>query len=155
MLYIVCKFLHLLGVVLLLGNVTVSAVWKVFADRSGHARTVAHAQRMVTGTDWAFTGGGILLIIGGGYGMAALAGLDLLRVRWLFWGQVLFLLSGGLWLFMLVPLQIRQAQQARRFDDGTIIPDTYWRLARRWLLWGVIATVPLVVALLLMVAKPG
>lgn len=83
--YSICKFIHVLGTVLLLGNVTVTSVWKVFADRTRVPATVAHAQRLVAGTDWAFTAGGALLIVVGGYGMAWTTGMRL-TMPWLLWG---------------------------------------------------------------------
>jgi uncharacterized membrane protein len=152
-LYSSLKFLHVLGAVLLIGNVTVTAVWKVFADRTRNAATVAYAQRLVTYTDWAFTGGGILLLMVGGYGMVLHAGLSLTQSRWLLWGQIMFVASGLMWLFILVPIQITQSKMSSTFGTDQLIPDDYWRLARRWITWGVIATVPIVIALYLMVAK--
>lgn len=154
MAYLIFKFLHVLGVVLLVGNVTVTAVWKVFADRTREPRTVAFAQRLVTGTDWAFTGTGIVLTIIGGYGMLLVAGIGLAASDWLLWGQILFVASGLVWACVLLPIQIRQARMARTFENRELVPDEYWRLARGWILWGVAATVPLVGALYLMIMKP-
>jgi uncharacterized membrane protein len=152
--YLAWKFVHIAGVVLLVGNVTITAIWKVFADRTGEPRTIAFAQRMVNGTDWVCTGGGILLIVAGGYGMAASAGLNLATTRWLLWGQILFVVSGILWLAVLVPIQIRQAQLAAGFADDGAIPRDYRDLSARWLIWGIAATVPLVAALFVMIVKP-
>jgi hypothetical protein len=72
-LYATFKFLHVLGAIILVGNVTVTAVGKVFADRTHDARVVAFGQRLVTITDWSLTAGGIALLVLGGYG-AALVG---------------------------------------------------------------------------------
>ena len=58
--YSAFKFMHLLGVVLLLGNVTASAVWKVFANRTGNAVVVAFSQKLVSYTDWSLTLGGVV-----------------------------------------------------------------------------------------------
>jgi uncharacterized membrane protein len=154
--YAFFKFLHLLGTVLLVGNVTATSVWKVFADRTRQAGTVAFAQRLVTYTDWALTGGGIVLMMVGGYGMVLKAGMpvmSLMALPWLLWGQVLFLASGLVWLFVLVPIQSAQSRMAVAFADGGAIPVAYWSLSRRWIAWGVVATVPLVAALYLMVMK--
>ena len=109
--YAAWKFVHVLGVVLLVGNVTVTSVWKVFADRTGEPRTIAFAQRLVTGTDWAFTGSGIVLMIGGGYGMALGAGFALTGAGWLLWSQVMTVVSGLLWLGVLLPIQVKDGSK--------------------------------------------
>jgi uncharacterized membrane protein len=152
--YAAFKFLHIIGVVLLLGNVTASAVWKVFANRTRNPAIVAFAQRLVTYTDWSLTLGGVLLVAVGGYGMVVLAGMNP-WVGWLLWGQGLFAASGLVWLVKLVPLQIAQARYMARFDAAAqTLDQDYWALCRAWIFWGAVATVPLVIAVYLMVAKP-
>ncbi len=154
MLYSIYKFLHIAGVVLLIGNVTITAFWKVFADRTKNPSLVAHAQKAVITADFLFTLPGIVLIIAGGYGMVYEAGLDPFGAPWLVWGQILFLAAGVVWLGILVPAQIRQARAARAFAaDGGTIPASYLRDGRLWLIWGIIATVPLVAATYVMVWK--
>lgn len=152
-LYQILKFLHVLGVVLLVGNVTVTAVWKVFADRTRDPRVIAFGQRLVTQTDWWFTVGGIVLIFVGGFGAAGVIGMNPIGLPWLVWGEVLFVVSGALWVFVLIPVQIRQSHQAREFANGGEIPESYMRDARRWLIWGIIATLPLVGAIWVMILK--
>lgn len=79
--YLALKFMHLLGVVLLIGNVAASAVSKVFANRTDDAVVVvvvvvvAFAQRLVSFTDGSHTLGGVVLMTVGGYGMAVVADL--------------------------------------------------------------------------------
>jgi len=153
--YLFYKWLHLIGVVMILGNVTVTAVWKVFADRTRDARVVAFAQRLVTITDWSLTVGGIVLILVGGFGATTVGGIHPFGQRWLIWGEILFALSGSMWLFILVPIQIRQARMARAFTEGGEIPEAYWRESRRWIVWGVISTLPLIAAVWVMTAKPA
>jgi len=151
--YNVFKSLHIMGVVLLLGNVMVTGLWKTLADRTRLAATVAYAQRLVILTDWIFTGGGIVLILFGGYAMARSANISLLHTPWLLWGQALFGLSALIWLFILLPLQAAQSRLAQRFSAGGDIPLAYWELSRRWLGWGVLATVPLAIIVWVMVLK--
>jgi uncharacterized membrane protein len=151
--YGLLKFLHLLGVVMLIGNVTVTSFWKVFADRTGDPRLIAHAQHMVTVTDWAFTLPGILLLGIGGFGAAWVAGIDPFGGGWLVRAELLFAGSGAMWLLILVPLQIRLGRQARVFARGGPIPASYRRASRLWLVWGVAATIPLAAATYVMIAK--
>ena len=148
------KIIHLLGVVLFLGNIIVTGVWKVMADRTGEPSTIAFAQRLVSLTDWIFTAGGVLLILIGGYGMVYVGGLDLRGEAWLLWGQGLFIASGFVWALILIPAQIAQARQVHAFASGGDIPEDYWRLNRRWIFWGIIATLLPLANLYWMVVKP-
>jgi uncharacterized membrane protein len=148
------KFIHVLGIVILVGNVTITAYWKVLADLSKDARIIAHAQRGVNIADWIFTLSGIALIMIGGYGAALIKQLPLFSSFWLVAGQILFGISGVIWLGILVPLQIRQGRAAQKFAGGGVVPSAYWRDAKRWLVWGIIATIPLVAAVYVMVDKP-
>lgn len=151
--YDVFKFLHVVGVVVLVGNVTITAFWKAFSDMTRDPKIVAHAQRGVTVSDFIFTLAGIALIIIGGYGAALVKDMPLFTSFWLVAGQILFVVSGVMWLGILIPLQIRQARLARSFAQGGEIPPQYWRDAKTWLVWGIIATVPLVAAVFVMVYK--
>lgn len=152
--YATLKTLHLIGAVLLIGNVTVSAVWKVFADRTGDVRVMRFSQRLVTITDWSLTLSGILLLIAGGYGMLYIGRLSPIGLTWLVYGQLLFGVSGAIWLAVLVPAQIRLAREARKLSEATGVTEAYRVDNRLWLIWGVIATVPLVAAIYVMTAKP-
>ncbi|OYY90727.1 MAG: hypothetical protein B7Y45_05925 [Sphingomonas sp. 28-66-16] len=154
MAYDIAKFLHITGIVMLMGNITATAFWKVFADRTGNPLIVGFAQRLVTITDWSLTFWGIILTIGGGYGALWIAGVSPFGSGWLIWSQVMFAVAGTIWLCLLVPIQIRQAKVAKTFARGGTIPEAYKRDSRNWIVWGLIGTVPLVAAVWLMVAKP-
>lgn len=151
--YDIALFLHITGIAMLMGNITVTAIWKFFADRDGRPEVLGFAQKLVTYTDWSMTFWGVVLIMGSGYFMALYARIPLLE-GWLLWSQVMFVAAGLIWLFLLVPIQIKQAKLALAFT-GSDVGDTYRGLSRRWIIWGLISTVPLVGATWLMVAKPG
>lgn len=153
MAYDIFKLLHLLGVVLLLGNVTVTSIWKLYADATRDPAVIGFAQRLVTITDWFFTVWGVLLLVVGGYGAAWLGGMDPLRDAWLVWAEVMFVLAGVIWLGVLVPIQVRQARMARGFAAAGVVPGDYYRLGRLWIAWGLVATVPLLAAMWLMLRK--
>jgi uncharacterized membrane protein len=153
MLYQVLKFVHVTGVVLLLGNVTITAFWKVMADRSGDTTMMAHAARNVIIADYIFTLAGIALILIGGYGMAYHASLDIVRRDWLGYSQVLFLVSGVLWIGVLIPLQIKLSRLAKSIAEDPDARRDFARMSRTWLVWGIIATIPLVAATYVMIVK--
>jgi uncharacterized membrane protein len=66
----------------------------------------------------------------------------------------MFVLAGVIWLFILVPIQIRQARLANQWSEQAHLDDEYRSLSRRWITWGLISTIPLCAVLWLMVAKP-
>jgi len=151
--YLALKSLHLLGVVLFVGNIIVTGWWKVQADRTRNPAIVAFAQRQVTLTDWIFTFGGSTLLVVGAYANVYLHDLPL-ATPWLLWGQALFIASGLLWVAILIPVQIRQSSLARNFAGGVPIPAEYWRLNRGWLWVGLVATLLPAANLYFMVFKP-
>ncbi|MGH3083105.1 MAG: DUF2269 family protein [Gaiellaceae bacterium] len=144
--------LHIFGVVIFLGNIIVTAVWKVLADRTRDPAVVSYAQRLVTITDIAFTATGATLIAVSGGAMADDFG-GVTGEPWLTWGVVLFVASGVIWVTVLIPIQVLQSRLTRTFDDE--IPNGYWRLARLWYVFGALATALPLVNIYLMVAKPG
>jgi uncharacterized membrane protein len=155
MFYDIAKFLHVTGVAMLMGNITVTAIWKFYADRDGSPQVLSFAQKLVTYTDWSMTVWGVVLIMGGGYFMVVSAGYPLFE-GWMLWSQVLFVAAGLIWLFVIVPIQVKQARLAKAFGDSLDdVGDEYRALSRKWLTWGLISTVPLVAATWLMVVKPG
>jgi uncharacterized membrane protein len=151
--YTAFKIVHMAGIVLFLGNIIVTGVWKAMADRTGNPAVIGFAQRLVTLTDWVFTFGGAMLVLAGGLGMAGAAGYDL-QSGWLFLGLSLFTASGVIWAVILIPVQIRQARLAHAFESGGEVPAVYWRLNRHWYIWGILATVIPLANLYVMVAKP-
>ncbi len=152
--YQLLKSLHLLGVVLFLGNIIVTALWKALADRSGSPAVNAYAQRLVTVTDVLFTATGAALIAVTGQLMAG-GRTAVLATPWLTWGYALFIASGLLWVFVLIPIQLGQSRVARQFGNAVEVPARYWRLSRWWAVVGAVATLLPLVNLYLMVFKPA
>jgi uncharacterized membrane protein len=152
--YLVWKFLHITGVVMLLGNITVTAIWKFFADRDGRPQVLGFAQKLITYTDWSMTVWGVVLIMVGGYGLAIQGQFPLLE-GWMLWAQLCFVAAGLIWMGLIVPIQIKSARLTGQFKDGGTVPEAYKSLSRRWIFWGLVSTVPLLAALWLMIARPG
>ncbi len=151
--YAVMKFIHIFGVVLFVGNIITAALWKTRADRSGDLATIAFAQRTVVTADRAFTLPGIVLVLVGGYAMAFRRPWPLHGLPWLEWGQVLFFVSGLIWLLVLVPTQRRLVALSEAGRRAGRLDPEFTRLSRRWAMWGGIATLLPVVVLFLMVTK--
>ncbi len=150
--YLTFKTIHVLAAIVFVGNIVVTGVWKGLADRTRSREVITFAQRLVTITDYLFTGGGAVVVLMTGLLMMRSYERTVLEIPWLFWGIALFAVSGTIWLAALVPIQRKQTRLLR--ESGEEIPDAYWRLARAWTLWGTIATVLPLISVYVMVFKP-
>ena len=78
MLYLILKSLHVISVVLFLGNIITGVFWKVHADITGDLRARAQALDGIIKSDRLFTVPGVFAIIITGCGMAMHAHIPLL-----------------------------------------------------------------------------
>ena len=145
------KSLHILGASLFLGNIIVSAFWKVFADRTRNHDVIRFATRLVNLTDAIFTGGGAALLLVAGHLLAENHG-GVLANDWILWSYVLFGASGVIWVAVLLPIQFKQAKILRAAPTADV-PAEYYRLAGLWSVAGVVATLFPLPAIYLMVAR--
>ena len=152
--YLWLKVIHILGVVLFLGNIIVTGWWKNLADRTKNPQIIAFAQRQVTLTDFIFTGGGVVILLAAGMANIYLHGLSY-SAKWLSHGMSIFLLSGLIWVAVLIPVQIKQANMAKLFATTSEIPNSYWKLCTTWNVFGLLATLLPLMNLYWMVFKPA
>jgi uncharacterized membrane protein len=153
--YVVLKSLHILSVVLFLGNIITGVFWKFHGDRVGTLASRAQALEGIISSDRWFTNPGVFLIIGTGVALAITLGYPLLGTPWILWAIILFAVSGFAFGAFVAPLQKRLLANVRGGMTGTWNEPQYKELSRRWEIWGVIATLAPVIALVLMVMKPG
>jgi len=147
--YLTWKAIHILGAVLMVGNVTVTGAWTVLLWRRRTERTTVEIARGILWTDLLFTlPGGVLMTIGG-IQMIRIAGLPWTELAWLRQGIGLLAASSGIWLVLLLPDQLRMERCAA--SD----PERFGRLFRRWMILGWLATLLLYAGLWIMVRKPG
>lgn len=148
------KAIHLLGAVLFLGNIIVTAFWKTLADRSGELAVIRFAVKATNWADVVFTLGGIVLLAAAGHMMAPAFG-GVAGSFWLKTAYALFVATGVLWLTVLIPVQWKQARLLNALPAGAAVPAAYRGLARVWAVAGSMATLMPLAAAWLMVAKPG
>jgi uncharacterized membrane protein len=154
MLYLALKSLHILSVVLFLGNIITGVFWKVHADLTGDVRARAQALDGLIRSDRWFTVPGVLLIIATGVALAGLGGYPLLRTFWIVWSLVLFGISGAAFSVFVAPLQKKLLANTRAGISGDWNRAQYDALSRSWAAWGAVATGAPLIALFLMVMKP-
>ena len=155
LLYLVLKSLHVISVVLFLGNIITGAFWKWHADRTGDLRARAQALDGIIKSDSWFTVPGVLLIIATGVALALMGHFPLLRTFWIGWSLALFGVSGLAFAIKVGPLQKKLLANANAGLAGTWNEAEYHALSKSWGIWGTIATAAPLIAVFLMVMKPG
>ena len=141
------RFLHVLGAILLVGNVIVTGLWAHWAiARREPALDVFAAKAILRADLWLTLTGGTLLVT---------AGLVLVRAGgwpwttpWLAHGAGLLVASTAVWLAVLLPDQWRMARHAAAGEA-----DALRRVYRRWAVLGWLDTALLIAALAAMVVR--
>ena len=155
MVYLVLKLIHVIAVVLFLGNIITGLFWKFHADGTRDPKVIAHAFEGIIRADRWFTIPGVIAIILSGGGAAIQGRFPILGTGWIFWSIVLFIISGIAFSVKVAPLQVRIAKMARAgINSGEMDWQLYHALSRSWEFWGLVALVTPVAAMVLMVLKP-
>lgn len=154
--YLWMKVLHILAVVLFLGNIITGVFWHRHAERTRDPRLLAFTVDGIIRSDRLFTMPGVFAIIATGVFIALEAGIPLLRTGWIVWTLVLFGISGAVFGARVAPLQRRLRDMAAAAAGGGAFDFAgYHRLAVQWEIWGAVATATPLAGLALMVLKPA
>jgi len=147
--YLAFKLVHVFGVVLFLGNISVGVFWKPYADRSRNLAFMASTMDGIIAADRIFTIPGILLLLAGGLGAAFAGNIPILSTGWLLWGIGAFVLSG----LAFGPLARAQRRIAAAAHAGNL--EEYHARSAAWNIWGTIALILPLVAFAIMILKPS
>jgi uncharacterized membrane protein len=155
-LYLTLKSLHIFAVVLFLGNIITGLFWHAHALRQQDARVLSHAMSGIIRSDRLFTIPGVIGIVVTGVLLASIGGYPLLRTGWILWPIILFSVSGLVFGIRVAPLQRQLLAMAQAgTESGDFDFAAYRRVARVWELWGALALLTPVAALVIMVIKPA
>ena len=153
--YFIAKLFHIAAVIVFLGNITVGIFWKENADRTGDPRIMAHTLRGIIQADRWFTIPAILVLLIAGFATAGLGHIPILSTGWILWSLILFIIAG----IAFGPVSRAQRQLAALASAASGPADLdiegYRRLSGAWKIWGLIALIAPVIALILMVLKPA
>lgn len=147
------KLLHVFGAILFMGNLIVSAMWMSAAKRTRNAEVLCFAAQAVARADWVFTLPGVILVLVPGILILGHGGFS--GASWAELSLALLVLSGILWVAVLIPQQKRMGvlgREAVQFEAP--LPDAFYAALKRWMMWGGIATLLPTAALVLMVYRP-
>lgn len=152
--YLVLKYLHVLGAIVLLGTGTGIAFFMVMAHRTKDAVFVARTAGVVVVADMLFTASAVIAQPATGYFLADLTGVSLSE-GWLGLSLVLYGVAGIFWL-PVVWIQVRMRDLAREAAmTGKELPPAYHRLYRIWFVFGFPGFGSVMAILWLMIARPS
>jgi len=152
MAYLILKLFHVLAVIIFIGNITVGIFWKMYAQKSKDAKRIAFTFNGIIKADRIFTMPSVIAILI--FGFAAAGGnYNILTTGWIFWSLILFIISGAAFMAKIVPLQ--KKIYALAGDISKFNWDEYKKLSNQWDLWGCIALITPIIAVVLMVLKPN
>jgi uncharacterized membrane protein len=152
MLYLILKYLHVIGAMLLLGTGVGIAFFMLMAHRSADAGHIFRTARTVVLADFLFTATAVVAQPVTGVLLARELGLPL-RESWLLVSIALYVAAGAFWL-PVVWMQMRMRDLAgEAFARGGPLSADYHRLFRLWLLFGFPAFGAVLVIIWLMIAK--
>jgi len=117
MTYLLLKLLHIVSVVVFLGNILTGLFWAAHANRSRNFSFIASTFDGIIRSDRIFTTPGVVGILVSGVAAAILAGFPLLRTGWILWPLALFAISGAAFGMRVAPLQRQLAAFAHAAQD--------------------------------------
>lgn len=153
MAYFYIKLIHVIFVIIFLGNITIGLFWKMFAEKTKDPDKIAFAFKGIIKADRYFTMPGVIGITLFGVGLAMHTGYPILGTGWILWSIILFIISGAVFMAKLVPLQKKLAVLAS--DKEKFNWEEYHKLSKQWDIWGYIALLTPWIATVLMVIKPN
>jgi uncharacterized membrane protein len=148
--YSILKLIHVFAVIIFVGNITVGFFWKMYAEKTKDAKTIAFTFNGIIKADRIFTMPSVAVLLIFGLGAAG-GNYNIFSTGWIFWSLILFIISGAVFMARVVPLQ--KKIYALASDTAKFNWDEYKKLAGQWNLWGTIALIAPVIAVVLMVVK--
>ena len=151
--YLLLKFVHVLGAVVMLGTGTGIAFFMLMAHRTGEPAFIARTARVVVMADAIFTASAVILQPVTGYLLVLATGRSLLE-PWVLLSLAFYLGAGVFWLPVVwIQMKLRDLA-AVAAANGTALPAEYHRYFRIWFAFGIPGFGFTMAILWLMIAKP-
>jgi len=154
MIYLLLKTIHILAVILFIGNITTGLFWMHYAVRTKNQTVISRTIKSIIQADKIFTIPGVVVIVASGIGLALYAHYPMLKLGWLLWPILLFIISGISFGVKVAPLQ---NQISKLISIPEIVTDSDWqifnKLLKSWDVWGLVALLTPFAAFGMMVLK--
>ena len=148
------KLIHLIAVVIFLGNIITGLFWMRLAVKTKDLKIICHTMNGIIVSDRWFTIPGVFVIIAGGIVSAMYAKLPLLGTGWIFWSIVMFSISGIAFGAKVAPLQKKIFKLASTGENPASFNwGAFMKVYRAWDIWGLVALLTPLAAFVMMILK--
>lgn len=153
MIYLLIKYIHIIGAAVLLGTGAGIAFFMLMAHFSRSAPVIAGVARIVVIADFVFTASAVVVQPITGVALTWLAGLSLTE-GWIALSIGLYLLTGAFWLPVVwMQMRMRDIAQAA-VAASEPLAESYYRFFWWWFAFGFPAFGAVMTIIWLMIAKP-
>ena len=154
MTYNLLKLVHLIAVVLFMGNIITGLFWVRIAVKTKDLKIISHTIKGVTRSDRLFTIPGVIIITAGGFLAAIHAHFPILRTGWIFYSIILFSISGLAFAWKVAPLQ-KMLYKLTVDQEGNeqFNWNVFNKKLQEWEIWGLIAMLTPLAAMVMMTLK--
>lgn len=151
--YLLVKWLHIMGAVILFGTGLGTAFHFWITQRREGTAAIAAAARSTVLADYLFTLPAVILQPVTGVALALMAGYPL-RSTWIVASIALYVVAGACWIpVVFIQRRLSDIAEASVRNAAPLDPE-FHRLTRRWILLGWPAFLSMAAILWLMVARP-
>jgi uncharacterized membrane protein len=152
--YLLLKYLHVLGAIVILGTGTGIAFFMLMAHRSGDAAYIARTAGTVVLADVLFTATAVIVQPITGALLMLETGTPLTQ-GWLLAALALYAVAGAFWLPVVWMQREMRDLAVAAAERQEALPQRYHRLYRLWFLFGFPGFGSIAAILWLMIAKPS
>lgn len=153
-LYLLVKFLHVLGAIVILGTGTGIAFFMLMAHRTNDVAFIALTASVVVVADAIFTLSAVILqpLTGG---LLMMLSATPITEHWLLASLALYVVAGLFWVpVVFMQIEMRDLAHQAAADQRSALPQRYFVLFRRWFAFGFPGFGATMLILWLMIAKP-
>ena len=152
--YSYLKLIHLIAVMLFLGNIITGLFWMHIAVKTKDLKIINFTMKGIIKADRYFTIPGVIIITAGGFLAAIYGHFPILKTGWILWSIIMFSISGLAFSFKLAPLQKKIYNLTLNTETST---DFDWsnfnKVFFEWDIWGFIALITPLAAFVMMTLK--
>ena len=152
--YSYLKLIHLIAVMIFLGNIVTGLFWMHIAVKTKDLKIISFVMKGIIKADRYFTLPGVVIITAGGFLAAIYGNFPILRTGWIFWSVIMFSISGLAFAFKVAPLQ-KKIYNLTLNKDSSI--DFNWENFKKvyfeWDIWGLVALLTPLAAFVMMTLK--